>query len=259
MAPDQIARLALAICATAELLGQNLTPDAAEIMADDLADYPAQVVADALKTCRRELVGKLTLGAVLQRILGADGRPDRDEAWAIALASCDEVATVVLTDDIQAALSVARPVLNVGDRVGARMAFISAYDRIVHAARQDAKPVKWRLSLGFDMSQRASAIRAAVQSNRLDHRTAEKYLAQIDTAQETVDGVAIAGLITGKVVEPSTHIRQQLQMISDGLKRRQRQRQAVKDHRVRMIRQDLNARVNRQLALLAKYNLRTAQ
>jgi hypothetical protein len=68
MAPDQIARLTLAITATAEVLGQTITSEAAEMMADDLADYPAEAVAGALKACRRELTGKLTLAAILQRV-----------------------------------------------------------------------------------------------------------------------------------------------------------------------------------------------
>jgi hypothetical protein len=157
MTSDQIAQLALAITATAEVLGQTLTADAAEMMADDLSEYPVPVVASALKSCRRELSGKLTLAAILQRVQAADGRPGKDEAWAIAIATSDEFETVVLTDEIQLALAAAKPVLDAGDKIGARMAFISAYERLVSQAREEAKPVTgmslWALTRAVESRQ----------------------------------------------------------------------------------------------------------
>ena len=48
----------------------------------------------------------------------------------IALLSSDESDTVVMTDEIQLALGAARPVLDLGDKVGARMAFISAPSKL---------------------------------------------------------------------------------------------------------------------------------
>lgn len=217
MSPEQVAQLALAITATAEVLGQSLTADAAEMMADDLADYPAGAVAAALKACRRELNGKLTLAAILQRVQAADGRPGKDEAWAIAMTTNDEFETVVLTDEIQLALAAAKPVLDAGDKIGARMAFISAYERFVGQARDDAKPVNWHVSVGFDANRRIQAVTKAMELKRIPREHAQKYLADLSVEPVTEDGRAIAGLLTGAVTRPAPVLREKLKLVKDSL------------------------------------------
>ena len=217
MAPDQIARLTLAITATAEVLGQTITSEAAEMMADDLADYPAEAVAGALKACRRELTGKLTLAAILQRVQAADGRPGKDEAWAIAMTTNDEFETVVLTDEIQLALAAAKPVLDAGDKIGARMAFISAYERFVGQAREDAKPVNWHVSVGFDANRRIQAVTKAMELKRIPREHGQKYLADLSIGPVTDDGRAIAGLLTGTVTQPAPALRKKLELVKNSM------------------------------------------
>lgn len=107
---------------------------------------------------------------IIAQIEGAaanDGRPDADEAWAIAMRADDEAITVVWTDEISAALSAARPVLANGDKVGARMAFKSAYERLVTKARKELRPVRWIASLGHDVAQREDALQQAVALGQL--------------------------------------------------------------------------------------------
>ena len=217
MAPDQIARLTLAITATAEVLGQTITSEAAEMMADDLADYPAEAVAGSLKACRRELTGKLTLAAILQRVQAADGRPGKDEAWAIAMTTNDEFETVVLTDEIQLALAAAKPVLDAGDKIGARMAFISAYERFVGQAREDAKPVNWHVSVGFDANRRIQAVTKAMELKRIPREHGQKYLADLSIGPVTDDGRAIAGLLTGTVTQPAPALRKKLELVKNSM------------------------------------------
>ncbi|HFT8649464.1 TPA: hypothetical protein ACGSS8_001120 [Pseudomonas aeruginosa] len=147
---DEQADLAAALVATAETLGQEMSANAAKLMAKDLAEYPGEAIRSALQACRRELTGKLTLAAILQRVQAVDGRPEPNEAWALALEASDERATVVLTPEIQEALTIAAPILEARDKVGARMAFISAYERAVSRSRREALPVEWRVSLGHD-------------------------------------------------------------------------------------------------------------
>lgn len=221
---DEQADLATAICATAEILGQTLSAAAAELMAKDLAEYPVEVIANALRACRRELTGKLTLAAVLQRIHADDGRPGRDEAWAIALQAGDERDTVVITGEIMAALQVARPILEARDKVGARMAFIGAYERLVAQARQQALPVKWLLSLGFDADLRNRAIEQARELGRLPAPEAERLLLRYQHSLPTGNGAAIAGLLTGSVGAPDPATRQRLQAIRDELQERRRRK-----------------------------------
>lgn len=210
MSPEQVARLAMAIVATAEVLGQSLTADAAEMMADDLADYPAGDVGAALKVCRRELTGKLTLAAILQRIHGADGRPGKDEAWSMALAASDEYDTVLLTAEIRQAMVASGPILEAGDKVGARMAFMSAYERLVTNARNDNVAAKWEVSLGFDPARRAIAVESAIRSQLITQDVGAKYLADLRIEPISENGQAIAGLITGQVRRVSPHMREKL-------------------------------------------------
>jgi hypothetical protein len=105
--------------------------------------------------------------AQVHGMVADDGRVGGDEAWSIALAATDEERSVVWTDEIAQAWSVARNVLRAGDEVGARMAFREAYSRLVDAARQQRAPVAWRVSLGLDKAGQKVAIDEAVKLKRL--------------------------------------------------------------------------------------------
>ena len=213
LSSENLAELAAGICATAETLGQTISATAARLMAEDLSVYPPHMIKSALQSCRRELTGKFTLGAVMQRIQAEDGRPGKDEAWSIAVLADDEFETVVMTDEIHLALTAARPVLESGNKIGARMVFLDAYERFVRQAREAAKPVNWRVSMGYDTGRRAIAIEQAVQMQRIPHERGQQYLADLRIAPVTEDGRAIAGLITGAVVKPSPDVREKIQAV----------------------------------------------
>ncbi|MBD9671597.1 hypothetical protein IB275_13525 [Pseudomonas sp. PDM21] len=218
------AQLAAAIVATAETLGQTISSSAAEMMAHDLAEFPAEGIANALRACRRELTGKLTLASILQRIHAADGRPEPNEAWAIALESFDEASTVLMTPEIQQAAAAALPIFQAKDKVGARMAFIEAYAKLTTAARQLSQPAKWVISLGHDQQCRVTAIRDAERLGRLPAPEAALLLSQHTQEPISGDGQAIAGLITGNGVAPSPALRekwQQVKQVVEQGKRRQ--------------------------------------
>ena len=217
MNDQQVAGLAAAICATAEAMGQEMNPGTAAMMAEDLCAYPVPVVKAALRACRFEVKGKLAMADILQRVQSSDGRPGKDEAWAIAMITNDEFETVVLTDEIQLALAAAKPVLDAGDKVGARMAFISAYERLVVQAREDVKPVNWHVSVGFDANRRVEAIAKAVQMQRIPQESGQKYLADLRVAPITEDGRALAGLITGEVTRPTPAVREKLKGVKDSM------------------------------------------
>jgi hypothetical protein len=228
---SHIPKLVATICATADSLGAQITPQAAAIMANDLAGHDFDAVCLALAECRRTLKGRFALADVVFRLAARDGRPSRDEAWAIALSSQDEADTVVMTDEIQLALAAARPILDAGDKVGARMAFLSAYDRYVEEARAEGAPVSWLVSLGFDPQRRDMAIKSAVQLKRLPAAKAQLYLDQIIEAPVTADGQAIAGLITGAAptVAPTPVVRQRLAEIRRGVLEANNRKDAQRD------------------------------
>ena len=217
MNDQQVAGLAAAICATAEAMGQEMNPGTAAMMAEDLCAYPVPVVKAALKACRFEVKGKLAMADILQRVQTSDGRPGKDEAWAIAMTTNDEYETVVLTDEIQLALAAAKPILDGGDKIGARMAFIDAYQRFVGQAREDAKPVNWHVSVGFDANRRIQAVTKAMELKRIPRGHAQKYLADLSVEPITEDGRAIAGLLTGSVTRPEPALRTKLEAVKESM------------------------------------------
>ncbi len=99
--------------------------------------------------------------AQIQGADGGDGRPGPEEAFALALRGADEAVTIVWTDETAQAWAIAKPVMDLGDEVGARMAFREAYGRLVDAARRERRPANWSASLGFDLAGRAQALDAA--------------------------------------------------------------------------------------------------
>lgn len=161
-----------AVMATAELMGSELTAAGARMFCADLSEYGEPAVLDALTKCRREVTGKLTLAAVITRI--DDGRPGANEAWAMVPRS--EAESVVWTDEMAAAMASAQPLLEAGDAVAARMAFIEHYQREVAAARHAKRPVRWFASLGHDRLGRECVLREAVEKNRLGFEHAKRLL-----------------------------------------------------------------------------------
>lgn len=195
---DEQIELGKHVMATAEVIGTVLSSAAARMIVEDLEKYSFIDCANALKKCRAEVRGRLTLSDVVTRIHSNDGRPTKDEAWNIALQSSDERDTVVWTPEICAALDGARAILSAGDKVGARMAFMATYERLVTSARATGEPAKWAASFGWDGELRARALESAVKLQRLLPSQAAELL-QV-AGPISPDGRALAELLTG----PST-------------------------------------------------------
>lgn len=231
MSDAQVAGLAAAICATAEAMGQEISPGTAALMAEDLSVYPVVIVRDALKSCRNEVKGRLAMVEILSRVQLKDGRPGKDEAWSIALTAGDETETVVMTAEIRQAMVAAQPILNRRDVVGARMSFNSAYERLVSAARAEAKPTTWSVSLGLDPGRRVTAIESAVRMQLITQQAGTQHLDELRIAPITSDGQAIAGLLNGSEAKPSPHLREKLaevRQIVDAAKARQKRERLKK-------------------------------
>ena len=161
---DQVLEL---VYATAEVLGQEIRPTAAVLITDDLGGYPFAEIRRALARCRAELHGKLTLAAIVERLPSAKKHLLPNEAWALALRSTDESETVVWTPEIARAFGVAKPVLSGGDRIGARMAFLAAYEREVETAKAEGRQPVWQVSLGHVPQRRELVLQEAVDSGKL--------------------------------------------------------------------------------------------
>lgn len=154
-----------AIAVTCELTGTNLSEGAARVLANDLTAYPEAQILGALSRCRKELKGRLTVADVISRL--DDGRPGPEEAWAML--PRDEASSVVWTAEMSEAWGVALPLLNAGEHVGARMAFLERYRALVQCARDEAKPVRWAPSLGTNELDRERALIDAAERGRLTH------------------------------------------------------------------------------------------
>lgn len=188
------------IVGTSELLGQEIKPTAAAMLAEDLAGYPRDVLAKALSRVRTEHTGRLTPKAILDRIDEAMGRPGANEAWAMAMTALDERNTVVWTSEMAEAWGVVREVAASGDMVGARMSFISAYERLVRTARDERRLPNVAVSIGWDGELRGQAVEKAVQ---LGYLSAEKAAEHLPALGFTPAFNPVA-LLAGKV-EPTAH------------------------------------------------------
>lgn len=171
-----------AIGATAEIMGTQLQPTSLMVMADDLSEYPLEKVLIALTRCRREITGKLTLAAVIDRLNSNDGRPGADEAWGMIPRS--ESISAVLSQEMLTAMSASQPLLDVGDQVAARMAFKEAYTRLVTVSRNNSIPVEWFPSLGDDKFGREVVIKEAVRLGRISETHAQRLIPQISNWTE---------------------------------------------------------------------------
>lgn len=165
--------LAREIAVAAAVTQTDVSAVAIAAMVDDLLEFPLDAAVAAIRRARRE-VTRLTLHAIVERVESADGHPGADAAWAMCPRS--EADTVVWTDQMAEAYRVAFPLLECGDRIGARMAFKDEYERLVAQARERREAPKWRVSLGTDKDRREAPIAQAVELGRLPAATAAKYL-----------------------------------------------------------------------------------
>lgn len=204
------------LASSAEVLGQQITPTAAALMAEDLSVYPKEMLARALSRVRNEHTGRLTLKSIVDRIDEAAGRPAANEAWAIACTALDESQTLVWNSEISDAWVVSRPIAEAGDMIGARMAFIGAYERIVRNAREMKVLPEAIVSLGWDKTTTNAAIEKAL---------ALGYISPIQAEQHRVPALAAPVfdgrlLLTGRI-EPaavaSPEVRERLAQLRDEL------------------------------------------
>lgn len=165
MNPNDKPRFSNAMMANALVFGRELSDETIAIYWAVLRDQDIDDISRAflqhLKTSRffptpAELLALIPGGAGAHH-LGAD------EAWTIALASFDEAATVVWTAEIAQARAIASDLFAMGDAIGARMAFRTAYERLVVSA---PTPV-WSVCAGWDDQRRLSAIETAKLHGRL--------------------------------------------------------------------------------------------
>lgn len=204
MSEDDIPEFSAVLDETCRLLSRGTyTPDEANSTQwfRSLAAHPIDAVRAAFSAHVRDpqrgrfVPSPADILAQIQAAKENDGRPGPEEAWAIALRSNDEFATVVWTPEIAQAKQAAQVLLDIGDEVGARMAFREAYNRIVEQARSAGIPATWQESLGFDLVEREKALRAAAALGRIPALPAPEKAQPLlpgvaDEAQSAMDRLA---------------------------------------------------------------------
>lgn len=194
MASESLIR---AVAITAELCGRELSREAAAVFVSDLDGFDEGQVLRALSRCRKEVKGTLTIADVIKRL--SDGRPDADEAFAML--PWDESQSVVWTDEMRQAFFIALPAYEGGDKVGARMAFKSAYERLVNEARDNRQKPKWVPSLGHSAAGREQALLEAAEKNRLSADFVHGLLPHRSDDIKRIGGMADIGSLLIGVVE----------------------------------------------------------
>lgn len=168
-----------AVAVTAELCGRVFSPEAARVFVSDLEGFDETAIMAALRRCRREVRGVLTVQDVVSRI--DDGRPGAEEAWAML--PKDEAVSAVWTEEMRAGAAAASPLLAVGDKVGARMAFKEVYGAAVASARDNRVAPQWSATLGHDANGRAAALSQAVSMGRISLENARLYVPHLNAPE----------------------------------------------------------------------------
>lgn len=163
-----------------EAFGQQVTEERMRVYCSDLADLTVEQVKLACWKARRELkffpkIAELRELAGISELL--DGRPGVEQAWTMCPKT--EEQSTVWTDEIALAFGSARPLINEGDMIGARMAFKEVYTAELERARASRRPVKWNASLGWDATDRVRALSEAVLSKRIATDYALNLLAPV--------------------------------------------------------------------------------
>ena len=127
-----------------------------------------------------------------------------NEAWAACPKS--ESDSAALCHEISSALCVAQDLMDMGDMIAARMAFIEHYNRLVESAKSIGEKPEWFPSYGFDKENRYLADRQVVEYKNLALPSGKKlalpepeYIDQIEYKSEQKNDPVKAGDFLGKI------------------------------------------------------------
>lgn len=151
-----------------DVYGAKATQASLSVWWGALVKYPFEAVRAALSAHVQDPVaGKFAPkpADVIGKLQSLDGRPGPEEAWSMI--PRNESASVVWTDEMSQAFGVALPLLNEGDAVAARMAFLEQYRKLVSQARDAGMAAKWMPSLGTDVGGREAVLVEAAERGRL--------------------------------------------------------------------------------------------
>ena len=108
-----------------------------------------------------------TPAEIIARISSTKKHVDKNEAWAICSRLATEEDTAIITAQMRDAWAISYPIYEAGDKVGARMAFIETYERLVAFNPE----IHWEVQGGSNKSLKQHRVEEAVRIGRLseDH------------------------------------------------------------------------------------------
>ena len=178
------------LVAMAAVFKHEIKPEVYDIYWSIFSEYELVEFKQACSKCMLENKFFPVPADIIQHIPSAQKNihVGAEEAWAIAEEAMDEYSTVVLTNEILEAKVICQDLYDSGDKVGARMAFKDAYNRII----KTAQPPRWKVSEGYDKARKQDAIRNALALGRLTQEKAQYYLEQESFKQIGTDTSTIA-------------------------------------------------------------------
>ena len=165
--------------------GAKHTPEAMEWAFAVLVDYSIEQVERALVLHLRDPErGKYApKPADIVAAMGgrADGHPGAEEAWGVILRiALDEDASGLYSEPMRVAWGACMPQLDVGDKIGARMAFLEKYTSEVAHARAAGIPAKFTLSRGRCPEKLKAVLDDGLRTGQISHKTRNSLLPAID-------------------------------------------------------------------------------
>ncbi len=149
-----------------------------------LSPYTLEAVRGALNAAQRMPAYSRSMptpGQVVAIIEASNPRAHPAPDVAYAMLPADETQTALWTDEMAAAWAVAVPVS--GDRNAHRMAFRSAYERLLTDAAANDRPAQWRVSPGFDADGRLTVVQRGLNQRILTYEQALALLPFDDKAR----------------------------------------------------------------------------
>ena len=104
-----------------------------------------------------------TPAEIITRIPKSKTNLDKNEAWALCQRLTTEDDTAIITNNMRDAWAIAYPILERGDKVGARMAFNEAYERLL----TEYPETKWEVQGGTNKELKYQRVSEAVRLGRL--------------------------------------------------------------------------------------------
>lgn len=154
---------------TADLYGKTITPEKASIYWDAVKHRTIEDIKTAINRHIQDADrGRFfPLPADISHQLPSELNAwlSPNEAWA----ACpkDESDSAAMCGEMGAALSIAQDLINDGDMIAARMAFIEHYSRLVEEAKQAGAKPEWYPSYGYDKETRYKADKEVVERKNL--------------------------------------------------------------------------------------------